>query len=112
VSNYRVPIGPDGSVLHYGGSPSVWNGERYVERTGWRDNEVFIARLTISSVQSGRSAKYFIWTDADGRTFPMFAKDMVDLLRYATVEDGGVVYAQWCVRKRGSNYGIAYYEAV
>lgn len=112
MSNYRVPIGPDGSVLHYGDAPNVWLGDRLIPLDGWRDNEPFQARLTVQGVQSGRSAKYFIWTDADGRTFPMFAKDMIDVLRYATVEHGGTVYAFWSVRKRGSNYGIAYYEEV
>ena len=106
MSTYLVPFEPGGSLMHYaGGYPSI--------TPDWRPNEPFEARLVINGTRSGRSAKYFIWSDTehDSREHPMFAADMVDLLCRATIEPGGIVHARWIVRKRGSNYGIAFHRS-
>lgn len=115
TTSYRVPIKPDGSVLHYPqkvriDDPTATYGASYVDNS-WRDNEPFTKRLSVVGTISGRSAKYFEWSDAAGATFPMFASDMVELLRSAEIEPGGVVRAVWIVRKRGSNYGIRWHSA-
>lgn len=75
----------------------------------WRDNVPFEATLTIDSMRSGYSAKYTIWKDEHGHTYPMFVADIVDLVRDSVIQNG-TVKGKWIVRKRGQNYGVKFYE--
>ncbi|WP_238009469.1 hypothetical protein KZZ52_26640 [Dactylosporangium sp. AC04546] len=93
----EVPYDGDGNLLHY---VDPW------ATPTMRPNEPFKAALQVEMMESGRSAKYLIWRDGDGRRFPMFIIDLVDMLQRAEVLQGAVE-ATWIVRKRGQNYGIA-----
>ena len=97
----------EGGLLHF---PDRW---RFIPSLGMRDLAwemrpivPFKARLTLQGSVRGRSAAFFLWHDEAGREFPMFMKDMLDLL-LAEVVERGAVEGTWTVRKRGSNYGIA-----
>jgi hypothetical protein len=65
--------------------------------------------LMLDGMRRGKSAAYFMWTRTPGdvtrESYPMFMKDMVDLLNSSIVQ-GGVVVATFAVVKRGANYGI------
>lgn len=93
----EVPFDVDGNLLHYA---DPWM------KPVMRPNEPFKACLEVEGTVSGRSAKYLIWRATDGRRFPMFVADCVDLMRRTDVTMG-VVEATWIVRKRGQNYGVA-----
>lgn len=98
---YQAPFDTEGNLLHfpgYGGSPQ------------WRPVEPFHATMRVERTQRGRSAAYFIWTDQDGRTFPMFISDLLELLLDRDVASGQVT-GWWAVRKRGENFGIRIAEA-
>lgn len=90
----RAPLAADGSLVSYA---------RYEQTL--TEVAPFAATLTIQSIVRGRSAAHFIWTDEQGRTWPMFMTDMVALLEHG-VEEGGSVTSTWAVQKRGANYGI------
>jgi hypothetical protein len=94
MATTEAPYDPNGNLEHY---PT--------HRTVWRPNEPFKATLQIETSISGRSAKYLIWVDADGRRWPMFVTDCIDLMRRADVLKG-VAEGTWVVRKRGANYGL------
>lgn len=98
----RYPVDDDGNLLHY---PHEVHGYR-PERQVWRSNEAFEATLTMISMTRGRSAAYLLWKASDGRVFPMFLSDLVDVLA-GKVIDHGVVHGVWQVRKAGHNYGLA-----
>jgi hypothetical protein len=100
VRQMKAPFLADGSLLHYL-SPYA-EGDPY---TTVKEAEPFRARLTITGLRRGRSAAYFMWQSETGATFPMFMKDMVDLVTHGTVVKG-VADDEWTVQKRGTNYGI------
>lgn len=105
---YTVPFTEDGSIMHYA-VPYQPNGygSSFYTPFEWREPHEFPAVLTIDHTISGRSAKYVIWKAADGRTFPMFVTDLVDLVKRGTVTDG-TVSAVWYTGKRGANFGIKF----
>ena len=101
TSVLRAPYSPQGHLLHWV-SLTVTSPDYE-----WRPNTPFEECLTLEGMRSGMSAKYVIWRTMDGRTFPMFIADLIDLVRRA--ENGilgGQVTARWMVSKRGKNYGI------
>ena len=107
-----APFDHRGNLLHWVSKESErYRGEflqpgqpGYVE---WRANDPFAGTLTLSGMESGMSAKYVIWKADDGRSFPMFVKDLVDFIcRHKGTVDNGIVHARWMVSKRGANYGI------
>jgi hypothetical protein len=77
----------------------------------WRNNEPFQANLTLTGISRGRSAIKFMWRDEEGHSFPMFAIDMAALVMTKEGAAGGKAGGQWIIMKRGSNYGVARYEA-
>lgn len=100
------PVSANGGLLHY--PRQEWNGVRYVDGPTL-PNDPFHATLRLTGMESGRSAKYVMWaavSETDGRTWPMFVADLLDLLQHGTVT-GGVASGRWQVRKRGANYGLA-----
>lgn len=101
---YRVPFTENGSIMHYAEDRAYDWGYKAFE---WREPHEFPAVLTIDHTISGRSAKYFIWKAADGRTFPMFASDLLHLVQNATVRQGEVA-GVWFTGKRGANFGIKF----
>lgn len=98
----------------------VYNGERvtsqgvYYERDGrevvWKPNEEVELTLHYKDYGRGRSAVTFYWTDDDSHEYPMFIKDVDELLR----QDIGVsnIHAVWTYVKRGANYGIKFVRRV
>lgn len=88
-------------LLHH----PVVGGREVVEE--WRDNPVFAAEMTYKGTERGRSAAYFKWEDRRGQQYPMFITDIGRMIQAAVkLEEGGKVYGEWFVVKRGQNYGI------
>ena len=92
----KVPFDKDGNLMTH--------PEEY-SRPLWRDNSTFPAAMTIAGIARGRSADNFILKDEAGRTYNIFLRDALDMVRATTVVNG-VVSGNWTFRKRGPNYGI------
>ena len=78
----------------------------------WRPNDPFHATLTYVGYTRGRSAAGFVWADDEGHNYPMFMKQMDELLTEGRIgidllHGTSIVTGTWQVVKRGSNYGIA-----
>lgn len=87
-------------------------GENGMGVCEWRDNVPFEATLTLTGTERGRSAMRFLWIDrSNGNTYPMFATDMAALAMSVDGVKNGTAKGMWIVMKRGTNYGIARYEA-
>jgi hypothetical protein len=109
----EFPFDQNGNLMHY---PEVvwWDyaGTRDAygmpPRIGpvWIEVEPFTATLEFDTYRRGRSAAYFIWKDCEGATYPMFLKDLSELLSSTSVIVNGAVHARWEIVKRGRNYGI------
>lgn len=106
----EYPVGRDGSLLHYPLNTIVRTAAGHESKPPrWVPNDPFTATLRLDRMESGRSAKYVIWqavSEVDGRCWPMFITDLLELVQHSTIT-GGVISARWQVRKRGQNYGIA-----
>lgn len=102
---WRYPTAPDGSIPH-------WAVDRGVDtpQVTWHDDpdswELHGVHLTLDGMRSGRSAKYVIWRDVNGRQFPMFITDLLDLITRGEVHKGTTTETMRVV-KRGQNFGIA-----
>lgn len=72
----------------------------------WKPNEKIELTLHYDGYGRGRSAVTFYWKDDDGHKYPMFIKDVDELLR----QDMGVssVHGIFTYVKRGANYGIKF----
>jgi hypothetical protein len=105
---YKVPFTENGSIMHYAQDRQRWPGYTdYYTPFEWKDPHEFPAVLTLDHSISGRSAKYVIWKAADGREFPMFVADLVEMIKTATIDQGSVS-AFWYTAKRGANYGVRF----
>ena len=90
----------------------VYNGERIINTTysnrviEWRKNEEVELTLHYKEYGRGRSSVTFYWADDNGHVYPMFIKDMDELLK----QNIGVsnIHAIWTYIKRGANYGIKF----
>jgi hypothetical protein len=91
----QIPFGKDGSLHNYRSYDSVW-----------RENYEWSTTLKLQSIERGRSAAHFIWTDADNRRYPMFMKDLTEMIFNYGVAVGGVIRGKFTFVKRGQNYGI------
>ncbi len=102
----KAPFNASGNLMHYAlpdnRTSSVFGLDRPHE---WRDNKPFMSTMKLEGLRRGRSAAYFMWEDLGGAQYPMFMKEMTDLLQTRIVRYG-CVYGQWIVVKRGTNYGI------
>ena len=98
----------------------VYNGERvtsqgvYYVGDGreviWKPNEEVELTLHYKDYGRGRSAVTFYWEDEYSHEYPMFIKDVDELLR----QDIGMsrIHAIWTYVKRGANYGIKFVRRV
>ena len=96
----------------------VYNGEEVVKEFSynkdkkevWKPNEEVELTLHYKDYGRGRSAVTFYWTDDNGHEYPMFIKDVDELLR----QDMGTssVHAIFTYVKRGANYGIKFLKRV
>lgn len=106
-----APFDPDGNLMHYpqrtyaSGSDYVAGASAYIEPE-WHEVVEWHGELHLEEMQRGRSAAYFIWKDAFGRSYPMFMTDMLDVAQKSAIEYG-TCKATWKYVKRGQNYGIA-----
>ena len=96
----------------------VYNGEEVVKgfsydknkKEVWKQNEEVELTLHYKGYGRGRSAVTFYWSDDDGHKYPMFIKDVDELLR----QDIGTssIHAIFTYVKRGANYGIKFLRRV
>lgn len=75
----EAPFDHHGNLMHY---PRIyWENETRCNPE-WREVEPFSAPLYFVGQERGRSAAYFLWKNLHtGCTFPMFMKDLGDLIR-------------------------------
>lgn len=76
----------------------------------WKPNEEIELTLHYQDYGRGRSSVTFYWKDEDGHKYPMFIKDIDELLK----QDMGTssVHAIFTYVKRGANYGIKFLRKV
>ena len=96
----------------------VYNGEEVVKGFSsdnnknevWKPNTEVELTLHYKGYGRGRSAVTFYWVDDDGHRYPMFIKDVDELLR----QDIGTssIHAIFTYVKRGANYGIKFLRRV
>lgn len=90
----------------------VYNGEEVVKGSNevWKPNKEVELTLHYKGFGRGRSAVTFYWVDDDGHKYPMFIKDVDELLR----QDIGTssIHAIFTYVKRGANYGIKFLRRV
>ena len=90
----------------------VYNGEEVVKGVNevWKPNKEVELTLHYKGFGRGRSAVTFYWVDDDGHKYPMFIKDVDELLR----QDIGAssIHAIFTYVKRGANYGIKFLRRV
>ena len=90
----------------------VYNGEEVVKGSNevWKPNKEVELTLHYKGYGRGRSAVTFYWVDDDGHKYPMFIKDVDELLR----QDIGTssIHAIFTYVKRGANYGIKFLRRV
>ena len=90
----------------------VYDGEEVVKGSNevWKPNEEVELTLHYKGYGRGRSAVTFYWADDDGHKYPMFIKDVDELLR----QDIGTssIHAIFTYVKRGNNYGIKFLRRV
>ena len=90
----------------------VYNGEEVVKGSNevWKPNAEVELTLHYQGYGRGRSAVTFYWVDDDGHKYPMFIKDVDELLR----QDIGTssIHAIFTYVKRGANYGIKFLRRV
>lgn len=90
----------------------VYNGETVEIETYsgrkevWKPNEEVELTLHYNGYGRGRSAVTFYWKDDNNHQYPMFIKDVDELLR----QDMGIssVHGIFTYVKRGANYGIKF----
>ena len=90
----------------------VYNWEEVVKGSNevWKPSEEVELTLHYQGYGRGRSAVTFYWVDDDGHKYPMFIKDVDELLR----QDIGTssIHAIFTYVKRGANYGIKFLRRV
>ena len=90
----------------------VYNGEEVVKGFNevWKPNKEVELTLHYKGFGCGTSAVTFYWIDDDGHKYPMFIKDVDELLR----QDIGTssIHAIFTYVKRGANYGIKFLRRV
>ena len=90
----------------------VYNGEEVVKGSNevWKPNKEVELTLHYKGYGRGRSAVTFYWADDDGHKYPMFIKDVDELLRQDTGTSS--IHAIFTYVKRGANYGIKFLRRV
>ena len=89
----------------------AYDGEEIIkEKEVWKPNEEVELTLHYKDFGRGRSSVTFYWLDDNGHEYPMFIKDVDELLR----QDMGTssVHAIFTYVKRGANYGIKFLRRV
>ena len=86
----------------------VYNGEEVVKGSNevWKPNKEVELTLHYKGYGRGRSAVTFYWADDNGHKYPMFIRDVDEILR----QDIGAssIHAIFTYVKRGANYSIKF----
>ena len=109
----------DGNLLEYvwynlddSERERVYNGETVItnENIVWKPNTEVELTPHYQGFGRGKSSVTFYWIDDDGNEYPMFIKDVDELLK----QDLGAssVHAVFTYVKRGANYGIKFLRRV
>lgn len=110
----------DGNLLEYinqelddSEREKVYNGEIFTTNDGrivWKPKEEIELTLHYCGFSRGRSSVTFQWIDDNNNKYPMFVKDLDELLR----QDIGTsnIHAIFTYVKRGANYGIKFLRRV
>ena len=107
VSAYQIPFAKDGSIMPF--SKPDWDRPSNVPQAAeWRNREPFPATLVYVETKRHRATHMSYWRDQEGRTFPMFAMDMGNMIEAGAVIKNRTVTGQWIGVKRAENYGIQY----
>lgn len=101
----KVPFDKQGVLMHYA-NPDA-RPDHFDAAHKWLEPEPIELTLHLYGTERGRSAAYFLWTDGLANVWPMFMKDMADLVKNAAI-NYGVVSGMWIPCKRGQNYGLRY----
>lgn len=94
TGDYEIPFDKEGNQLHYS------NG--WTEPSYWAKNVPFEDVLTYAAYRRGRSAAYFEFTRANGKSVTVFLKDFEGMIPRMTA---GAVAGTFVFTKRGQNYG-------
>ena len=90
----------------------VYSGEEVVKGSDevWKPNKEVELKLHYQGYGRGWISVTFYWADDDGHKYPMFIKDVDELLR----QDIGTssIHAIFTYVKRGDNYGIKFLRRV
>lgn len=96
------PVDKDGNMLDYDGL--------YYQVADWKPTEPFVAQLSFSHYEKGRSSLRFILVDsATNRQWSMMANS-IDLFVNNSVN--GRILGKWSTVKRGANYGLILEEVL
>lgn len=93
----------------------VYNGE-HIETSGWYGTEVWKpnkeVELTLhyDHCGRGRSSVTFYWKDDDGHSYPMFLKDLDDMLTQDVCRS--TIHGIFTYVKRGANYGVRFVKKI
>ena len=84
----------------------VYSGETYIDKYGYEWRPVKDTELILSYVgfDRGRSSVTFWWKDPAGNQYPMFLKDVDDLLKKSC--GASCIHGIFTFVKRGMGYGI------
>ena len=96
----KVPYDKDGNMLSWESYDTAYR----------KATKPFAARMTVINFTRGRSAAGFLLEDEDERHYPMFLKDMNNIITGPGVGEHGVIEGTWEIVKRSANYGIALIE--
>jgi hypothetical protein len=73
----------------------------------WRENEIFSGALRLDGVdRTSPGTHRCIWRSDDGRTYPMFTSDLIDMIMTRGIGKGGLVHERWTVRRAGRHFGL------
>lgn len=101
-----IPVSRDTeSMLKYVGCTyeTMPDGTEYWK---WVQNFLWSDTIVVDRIERGQSSAHFIiYSEISGKEYCMFMKDLLDLIKKHTVENGRISGCfTYC--KRGQNYGI------
>lgn len=94
------------AMLEWDGYTKYWT--RDADKVVWVDFGPTELTLRLCDWERGRSAVTYWWEDEKTHImYPMFGKDMYEIVRSSPKIEMGVITAKFKAVKRGANYGIA-----
>jgi len=110
MSKIMIPVTRDREeMLKYVGKIYEYN-QNGSDCYKWVQNHMWSDTMVLDGLERGRSAAHFIiYSEVSGKRYYMFMKDMVDMIKNHTIENGRISGC-FTYAKRGQNYGIKYAE--